>query len=332
MPELRQNLITQEWVIIEKEKNMTPEDFKRGNEIKRYPQFLETCPFCPGNESRSPAEIYRIGDEKGWKIRVVPNKFAKLSKEGKLESFKHGLNTSVNGVGIHDVIIETPIHNLTTATMSAEQLKDVIQTCKDLFLETYKDKRVDYVIIFKNSGPASGTSIEHAHSQIVGFPITPFQISKRIEDYMKFFNYTGDCIFCKTMHDELTDRARIVSNTEHFVSFVPYAALSPFHIWLFPKRHSASFDDIQSDEIWDLATNLKTTMAKLYYGLDHPDFNYIIRSGKPSDKDQESMHWYIGIVPRVSMLSGFELGSSVFLNPLLPEMSAEFLRNVSIPK
>ncbi len=332
MPELRLNLITREWVIIAREKNKKPEDFIGTRERKKHPDFVDICPFCPGNESKTPDEQYRIKDEKGWRIRVVPNKFAVLSREGERRRTNTGLKKTVNGVGIHEVIIETPIHNLTTATMPVEQLKEVIQTYKDRFLEIYKNPRVEHVIIFKNNGPASGTTIEHSHSQIVGVPVTPLQIRSRIENAMRYFDDTGECLLCNTLKDEASDGSRILCNTEHFVSFVPYAALSPFHIWIFPKRHSGFFADMRSEEIWDLAVNLKSTMSKLYYGLEHPDFNYVIRSGSPCDINSEFIHWYLSIVPRVAMASGFELGSGMYINPLVPEVSAGFLRGVRIPE
>lgn len=331
MPELRLNLVTREWVIIGREKGKRPEDFAGIKEHKRYPDIVETCPFCPGNESKTLDEKCRIGDDKGWRIRVVPNKFAVLSKEGERTRRNSGLRKSVNGVGIHEVIIESPLHNVTTATMQSEHLEEVIQTYKERFLEINRDPRIEHVVILKNSGPASGTTIEHSHSQIAGLPITPFQIRSRIENVMRFFDETGDCMMCRLVADELNDGSRVLLNTDHFVSFVPYAALSAFHIWIFPKRHSGSFSDIRNEEIRDLAINLKSSMARLYYGLDNPDFNYVIRSGKPSSSDSEFNHWYLSIVPRIAMASGFELGSGIYLNPLVPEMTAEFLRNVRIP-
>ncbi len=331
MAELRLNLITREWVIIATEKGKKPEDFII-RERRRTPEFLETCPFCPGNEAKTPEEICRIGGEKGWKIRVVPNRFAVLTKEGERKRINIGLKKNVSGIGLHEVIIESPSHNLTTATMPVEQIKEVIQTYRDRFLEHYNDIRIQHVIIFKNNGPSSGTTIEHPHSQIVGVPVTPLQIRARIENSMRYFDDTGECLLCNTLGDELADSARILINTKHFVSFIPYAALSPFHIWIFPKRHSGSFSDIRQEEMWDLALNMKTTMAKLYYGLGNPDFNYVIRSGNPQDSSSEFLHWYISIVPRVAMASGFELGSGMYINPLLPEVAADFLRSVRIPE
>ncbi|MFN3739856.1 MAG: DUF4931 domain-containing protein [Thermodesulfovibrionales bacterium] len=331
MAELRLNLITREWVIIATEKGKKPEDFII-RERRRIPEFLETCPFCPGNEEKTPAEICRISGEKGWGIRVIPNRFAVLTKEGVRKRINIGLKKNVNGIGLHEVIIESPSHNLTTAIMPVGQIKEVIQTYRDRFIEHYNDIRIEHVIIFKNSGPSSGTTIEHPHSQIVGVPVTPLQIRARIENSMRYFDDTGECLLCNTLGDELADSVRILVETKHFVSFIPYAALSPFHIWIFPKRHSGSFSDIRQEEMWDLALNMKTTMAKLYYGLGNPDFNYVLRSGRPEDSSSEFLHWYISIVPRVAMASGFELGSGMYINPLLPEVAADFLKNIRIPE
>jgi UDPglucose--hexose-1-phosphate uridylyltransferase len=332
MNEIRLNLITRKWVIMAKEKGKKPEDFILHRVKKRLPEFLESCPFCPGNESKTPDEAFRVHAEGGWRIRVVRHKFSKLSEEGDRNRWDTGIKKGVNGIGIHELIVETPMHNMTTANMSLEQLRDVIQTYKDRLTEIYRDPRVEYVIIFKNSGPSAGTSIEHPLSQIVGIPITPLQIRERFEAFMKFFDETGDCLMCKTIQDELHDGARVLFNTEHFVSFVPYAALSAFHIWIFPKRHSGCFADILPEEVLDLSVNLKYVMAKLCHALDCPDFNYSIRSGKLSNANSEFIHWYMSIVPRVDMATGFELGTGMHVNSLVPEVSAEFLRNTKVPE
>ena len=332
MSEVRLNPITREWVIIAKEKGKKPEDFIIVKENRKPPEFLKTCPFCPGNETVTPKETFKICDEKGWKIRVVPNKFAMLSNEGERARSHTGLHKNVNGVGTHEVIIETPIHNLTTATMPLEQLKEVIQVYKDRFLEIYRDQRVDHVILFKNSGAASGTTIEHPHSQVVGIPVMPLHIRSRIENAMRFFDDTGECLMCRMIKDELNEGTRIVMDTKHFTALVPYAALSPFHTWIFPKKHSGFFADMQSDEIWDIASNLKSIMARLYHGLNNPDFNCVVMSGNPSDVNSGFIHWYLSIVPRVATASGFELGSGMYINSLIPEKAAEYLRNVKIPE
>lgn len=325
MSEFRLNLITNEWVIMGGEKS--PKDFAV-REKKKLPEFSESCPFCPGNEMHTPPEVYKIRDDKGWRIRVVTNKYAVLSPEIEKIRKEEGLKKSVTGAGIHEVIIESPIHNHTTATMPVGELKDVLQTYKERFLTLYDDPRVEHVIIFKNQGYASGTKIQHPFSEIVGLPIFPLTTRNRMMRAINFFDNTGECIFCRTLRDELSEGKRIIHETEYFVSFIPFASLSPFHIWIFPKRHAGSFSTIKEKEMWDLAFNLKSTMAKLYYGLENPDFNYVLRSGKPSEENLEYLHWYISIVPRVAQASGFELGTGIYRNPLLPEVAAEFLRTV----
>jgi UDPglucose--hexose-1-phosphate uridylyltransferase len=332
MPELRLNMISREWVIIAREKSKKPEEFIGAREKKRHPEFVETCPFCRGNEAKTPDERFRIPDGSTWKVRVVLNKFSVLSKDGDRSRTRTGIKQSINGVGTHEVIIESTAHNLTTATMTVEQIQYVIQTYKNRFLEAYRDPRIEHVVIFKNSGAVSGTAIDHPLSQLVGIPITPHQVRTRIEAAMRFFDDTGECLQCRTIGDELSDGSRVLMDTDHFVSFVPYAAVSPFHIWVFPKRHSGAFSDISADEALDLARHMKTVLAKVHYGLANPDFNYIIKSGKPSHAASEYMHWYLTIIPRIAMTSGFELGSGIFINPLVPEISADFLRNVKIPE
>ncbi|MCS7214567.1 MAG: galactose-1-phosphate uridylyltransferase [Thermodesulfovibrio sp.] len=325
MSELRLNIITNEWVIMSGDKS--PKDFAI-REKRKLPEFSENCPFCPGHEVYTPSEIYKIRDDKGWRIRVVNNKYPVLSKETQKIRKEEGLKKSITGAGIHEVIIESPIHNHTTAIMPLVQLKDVLQTYKERFLTLYSNTIVEHVIIFKNQGHASGTKIQHPFSEIVGLPIFPLTTRNRMMRAINFFDNTGECIFCKTLQDELSDGKRIILETEHFVSFIPFASLSPFHIWIFPKRHSGAFSSIKENEMWDLAYNLKFTMAKLYYGLENPDFNYVLRSGKPVEDNLEYLHWYISIVPRVAQASGFELGTGIYRNPLLPEVAAEFLREI----
>lgn len=331
MPEMRFNLVTQDWVIIATERAKRPEDFiKKDSSRKEIPSYVETCPFCPGNEHMTPPETYVINGEKGWQVRVTPNKFAALSSEGSLERNIEGIKRSMSGVGIHEVIIESPLHNMGIALLPQNNVRDIIKAYKDRYNDIYNDPRVRMVIIFKNHGEAAGTSLEHPHSQIIGTPVTPGEIRHRVEESMRYLDVTGSCVFCDLLRDELKDGSRVIMNGEHFVSFIPYAALSIFHTWIFPKRHHASFGSITDGEISDLSNILKGTLSKIYHGLDNPDFNYAIRSLRDINGDIEYFHWYISIIPRVTRMAGFELGSGMFINTSLPEKSAEYLGNVKI--
>jgi UDPglucose--hexose-1-phosphate uridylyltransferase len=332
MPELRQNIITREWVIIAKERAKRPDQFVRPPQPSvPLPAYSPECPFCAGNEQMTIRETYRVSGEKGWKVRVVLNKFPALSSEGDRVRHIDGIYRSMTGVGINEVIIEHPRHDLSPALFSVEDLTDVVATYVHRYRELKKDPRIEAVIVFKNHGERAGTSLPHPHSQVAGMPIVPSQIRHRMEEAIRYFDETGECVFCTTLRHELRDRQRIIAESPHFVAFIPYAALSPFHLWIFPRRHTSSFEDIFDHEVADLAAIMRTVLAKLYYGLNDPDFNYSIRSSLARDGEREYFHWYLAIIPRIARTAGFEIGSGMYINPSLPEESAGFLRDVKLP-
>lgn len=331
MPELRYNLICGEWVIIATERAKRPKDFiKAVKDKKVLPEHKPDCPFCPGNEEKTQGEVYRIGDDKSWKVRVVPNLFGALSPKEKPLRKNNGIYLSMNGFGEHEVIVENPLHNTIIPLMSNEEVENILKVYKARYVCLKDEPGIEAIIIFKNHGPQAGTSLEHPHSQLVATPIVPPQIRGRVDRAMRYHDMTGECIFCKTMQEELKAKVRIVFETDKFFSFIPYGSQSPFDIWIFPRRHMASFDEINDAELSDLAINLKSTLQKLYYGLDNPDFNYTIRSRPVKEKGDQYLHWYISIIPRLSNPAGFELGSGMFINTSLPEEGAEFLRQVKI--
>ncbi|MBI5467921.1 MAG: galactose-1-phosphate uridylyltransferase [Deltaproteobacteria bacterium] len=330
MSELRLNLVTREWVIIASERAKRPMDFMNARpERPQSPPFLSSCPFCPGNELRTPPEQFRLPADGAWKIRVVSNKYPALT-DGERKRMTDGFRRAVTGVGVHEIIIENPVHNMTISSMDQRDIEEILRTYRRRFIAAHMDPRVEHVIIFKNHGEGAGTSLLHPHTQLIGTPVVPVQFRERVQSAMHFFDDTGDCLLCSILKKEMDEGVRVVNDTEHFLTFIPYAALSPFHTWIFPKRHSAAFSSITEDEITDLAFHLKTILSKFYYGLEDPDFNYVIKSSRPEDADNEYCHWYLSIVPRLSKAAGFELGSGMFINTSIPEKSAEFIRSVRV--
>jgi UDPglucose--hexose-1-phosphate uridylyltransferase len=330
MSELRLNLITREWVVIAPERAKRPDTFNTKPENTLPESYDADCPFCPGHEAGSPDEIMRIPETGQWQIRVVPNKFSCLSVDTKKQSTSKGEKLNVAGYGRHEVVIESASHNLYIAHMPLHAINNLIQTYKSRFQAIYQDEDIEHVIIFKNHGEAAGTSLQHPHSQIIGTPITPMQFTDRLDAARSYFKDTGKCLMCAMLSEELTDGRRIVLDTKHFTTFIPYAALSPFHTWIFPKQHGASFADISSIEVQDMALHLKNILAKLYVGLDNPSFNFVIRSESPRAADCEYFHWYISIVPRLSRPAGFEMGTGMYINTSTPEDSAAFLRDLEL--
>ena len=331
MPELRHNVLTREWVIIATERARRPEDFtKKGKEKKIIPSYVATCPFCPGNEKMTPPETYVVPDTTGWRLRVTPNKFAALSYEGERRRSIHGIRRTITGVGIHEVIVETPDHSKTTALLDDAQVETIVQTYLNRFKFASQDPRVEQVTIFKNHGEAAGTSLEHPHSQMIGTPVITAQLRDRLINALRHFDEFGECIFCRVLDQELKEGARVILETQHFVAFVQYAALTPFSMLIMPRRHMACFAEISDEEAADLASALRRTLAKLYQGLDDPDFNYVVRTAPAEYTGVKYYHWYVSIIPRLTKTAGFELGSGMFINVSLPEESASFLRGIQV--
>jgi UDPglucose--hexose-1-phosphate uridylyltransferase len=331
MPELRYNSITRDWVIISTERAKRPDQFGHQAEAEEIiPEHDAHCPFCTGNESFSERERFQITDGDRWLVRVVANKFPALDEFATNHRKHAGIYNSMQAFGIHDVIIENPRHNATLTDITHAEMVLVFQAYLRRYKEMKADPRIESILIFRNHGKAAGTSLIHPHSQIVGTPVVPHQIRDRMDTAMQFFDAVGECIFCRTLHEEITDGKRIVFESKHFAAFIPYAALSPFHIWIFPKRHEPSFDSITADEIADLATNLQTVLLKLRIGLHNPSYNITIRPIPTHDQNPDYYHWYVAIVPRINVAAGFELGSGMYISPAIPEESAKYLREITV--
>jgi UDPglucose--hexose-1-phosphate uridylyltransferase len=131
---------------------------------------------------------------------------------------------------------------------------------------------------------------------------------------------------------EVEDQTRIVLKSERFVAMQVFASATPFATHIFPLRHMASFGDISEMEITDLGRVLRTLLAKIYVGLENPDFNFTVRSGPAEYTGSRHFHWYVSVTPRLTRTAGFELGSGMFINTVLPEAAAEFLRRVVVEK
>jgi UDPglucose--hexose-1-phosphate uridylyltransferase len=211
--------------------------------------------------------------------------------------------------------------------MTDGEVCDIIRTYKARYSAIQGRPGIQAITIFKNHGPAAGCSKEHPHSQLVATPVVPHRIRSIVENAVEYYDVNNKCMFCQGIELELKEKKRLVLETDKFVSFMPYAGVAPFVMMICPKRHVPSFDAIDEGEIKDLARILKTTLAKLYHGLNDPDFNYTIRSVPVKEKWNEAFHWSISVIPRLTNPAGFELGSGMFINASIPEEGAEFLRN-----
>jgi UDPglucose--hexose-1-phosphate uridylyltransferase len=331
MPEFRQNMLTNEWVIISTERAKRPEDFRQKEAEKPpLPEFSAQCPFCPGNESQTPPALHTIKRNGQWQVRVVPNKFAALQKDISFHPEQVGRFLKATGYGIAEVIIETPRHNFTLATMATESVEDVVKAYRLRYLSVANEKQICFINIFRNHGVRAGTSLEHPHSQLIATPIIPPHVRNPIEQAVRYYDAHGHCIYCDMLAEENRRQDRVIAETDYFVAYAPYASRTPFEVRIMPKKHQASFVSIEGAKLSDFAGFLKNILARIYRGLDDPDYNFIIRSAPVGDENAKYFHWYMLIIPKLTTPAGFEIGTGIYINVTYPEQCAEFLRNINL--
>lgn len=334
MPELRKDPITGRWVIIATDRAKRPSDFVRERVEIRGSGF---CPFCSGNESKTPPEIHAYRpdgsahDTPGWTLRVVPNKFPALGIEGSLNRQGEGLYDKMNGIGAHEVIIETPEHAQTLATLPVRKVEDVIWAYRDRMLDLRKDPRFKYLLIFKNHGEAAGASLEHPHSQLIALPVVPIRVREEVGGAQTHYGFKERCIFCDIIRQEMESGIRVITENQDFVALAPFAPRFPFEMWIIPKIHLSEFEQSQKHEFEQLAAILKDMLCRLDKVLDHPAYNYIIHTSPISESTEEYYHWHLEIMPKLTKVAGFEWGSGFYINPTPPEESAKFLREAAVP-
>ncbi len=334
MSEIRQDVTTNEWVIIATERAKRPYDFKK--EAKALPpEFLENCPFCPGHEDQTPPELLAYRQDgrpngPGWWVRVIPNKFAALSPGEVERSIEDGFFRRMSGVGRHEVLIESPKHNLYFPFLEDHQAEEIILALRERYLALRQDPTAKVVIIFKNHGAAAGTSLEHPHCQMVSTPIVPQSLRRRLASATRYYDENGGCIYCDMIHIERTAKRRVVEETDQHLVIHPFASRSPFETWILPKHHQASFGQLNFDEAKALGRVLRLTLAKIFAILGNPDYNLVIHTAPFQDEEKDFFHWYLRVIPRVSTTAGFEIGSGIFINTALPEETAPFMHDIKI--
>lgn len=335
MPQLRKDPLSIGWVVISSERGKRPSDFGTG----RTQITKGFCPFCAGNESVTPPEImaYREpGTQQntpGWSIRVIPNKYAALVIEGSPETKGIGsVYDYMDGVGAHEVIIEHPQHDLDLEELTKEHRKAVLEVYKLRIEDLFRDRRFRYIQVFKNHGEPAGASLEHSHSQVIAVPVTPTRLKEELDSARLYYNYKGRCIFCDILEEEKREGIRIILENHHFVVFEPFASRFPFETWVIPKRHEADYQDISDEELWSLSEILGEALLGLRLTLSNSPYNLVFHfaparyahAGYWQTLD-EDFHWHIEIIPRLTMIAGFEWGTGFYINPTPPEEAAHFL-------
>lgn len=332
MPELRKDPISGRWVIIAVERGKRPTDFVSPPVQRRRGGF---CPFCPGNEYTTPSEIIAFrpnagkADSQGWTLRVMPNKFPALQTSGELSRAGEGIFDRMNGIGAHEVIVETPDHQLSLATMTLKAAEDVLWAYYLRLGDLKKDIRFKYVLIFKNEGETAGATLEHSHSQLIALPIVPKIVKEEVDAARDYYEFKERCIFCDVINQEMENNKRVIYENAGYIAIAPFAPRAPFESWILPKKHESAFYP-PNKSFSLLAEMLQRILRQTDRILDTPPYNFIIHTSPFNEEINEYYHWHIELVPKLTRIAGFEWGSGFYINPMLPEEAAKFMREAKL--
>jgi UDPglucose--hexose-1-phosphate uridylyltransferase len=328
MPELRKDPVVGRWVIISTERARRPSDFAPDPVRPR----AANCVFCEGNEDKTPPEILAsrapgsAENSPGWTYRVVPNKFPALRIEGDLEPTGEGLFDRTNGVGAHEVVIETPDHAATLVSLSLDAVTEVLVAYRERLRDLKKDPRFEYVLVFKNHGEAAGASLEHPHSQLIATPIIPIMLTEELHGSSGYWERKERCVWCDIVRQERRQGRRVIREANGFTVIAPFAPRFPFETWILPTRHRAAFEDTEIDELRGLATVLQHFLGRMNAVLHEPPYNFMLHTAPFRESAAEYFHWHLEIIPKLTRVAGFEWGSGFFINPVPPEDAAAALR------
>jgi len=334
MSQMRNNIFTHRWVIVEETKSVNASDFQ----YKKFTRQEGFCPFCEGHESSTPAEVFAVRrpgsqpNTPGWSVRVVANINPRLRIEGKLDRRPEGFHDLMNGIGAHEIIIETPRHDLSLHELQVNQISDGVKAYQQRIIDLEGDKRIRYILIFKNHGEAAGAhTVSHSISQLMGLPITPRTIKTKLMVAREYFGLKERCVYCDVLQQELTG-PRLLAENSAFAAFCPFASLFPFQIMVLPKSHHSAFSKINPQETTMLSEILREVLQKLERTLEGAPYNLSLQD-RPFLRNREGywktieddFHWHIDILPQIFRITGFEWASGFFYNPVPPEVAARCL-------
>lgn len=327
MSELRQDLVSGDWILISPGRGKRPDQFK-SEKRKRTPK--KGCIFeNPRDAAAGGVIILSTPEGKNWKIQVIPNKYPAVTKENPrvIDESQKGPFLALPGYGYHEVVI-TRDHDDTFPDLNSENALLVLKTFQKRYKGLSKDKNIAYVHIFANVGKTAGATVYHPHYQILAIPIIPPDVRRSLEGSKEYKKLNNTCVHCTQIAWEIEQKKRIICETEHAIVFAPYVSKEPFEMRVFPKAHRPFFEDSSESELKSISEALQTALLKLKNGLNDPDYNFFIHTSPSQERTKHShYHWHIEIFPKTNVSAGFELGTSIEVNPMDPDDAAAFLRD-----
>jgi UDPglucose--hexose-1-phosphate uridylyltransferase len=322
--ELRQDLVTGDWVVIALGRGKRPGEFVKKREP--YPPLQKQCFFCFPEETGQEKDvlIYRRTDGE-WSLRVFPNKYPAFARGKSIRHFEEGPYFAMDGVGYHEIIVFRD-HTRQIALLDPVEVAEIIDAYQSRYIDLMNKKSVNYIEIFNNYGIEAGATVEHPHSQLMAIPVVSPGIQLELDGAEQYHKNTRKCVFCTMVAWETGDRKRVIFENDNFVAFCPFSSRAAFEIWVLPKRHMPYFERINNEEKIDLGEALQKAISSIYKTLEDPAYNFYIHTSPCDGKDYPHYHWHIEILPHTSTWAGFELSTGIEISTIEPERAAEELR------
>ncbi|MCL5047252.1 MAG: DUF4921 family protein [Firmicutes bacterium] len=280
------------------------------------------CPFCPGNEEATPPALETYHEDGRWLVRVIPNRFPAFSGQDSFVLQHHGpVFIDAPATGIHEVLILSPSHNTTWADFSTQQSDLVMFAIKDRIKAHQSTPGLRYSQAIVNAGREAGASLHHPHGQLMGIPIIPKEL---IEEQGNFARFSGDCLLCVAAAVEESAKERLVHAGEHAITVAPYWSGSPYELLIVPRHHEAHLSNSSKEELSAIGKEIRDGLKALKSHMGDIAYNVVFHSAPY--RSTTLFHWHIHILPKLTTLAGFELGTGLYINIVTPEEAAENLR------
>lgn len=336
--ELRRDLVSGDWVVVAAGRAKRPH-FWRAAKRKKIRQPKEKCPFENLEKSghkkpifvfdfkgnRQPSGLSAKGGN-GWFLQLIPNKYPAFSAKGVcMFEKKEGPFVKMDGVGFHEVFVYRD-HGRYFNDFSVSELALVLRAFQDRYNDLKDDDCVEYISVFHNHGSEAGASVSHPHSQLIGVPVIPPDVSRSIIGSKKYFDEHQKCVHCTMLEWERMHKERIIFENELFIAFCPYVSRTAFEVRIFPKIHQPRFEMITEEDRVSAAEALKAVLEKLNKKLSDPPYNFFIHTAPCKTVGAGHYHWHIEILPKTAIWAGFELGTGIEICSVRPEDAAKHLR------
>jgi len=330
--EIRYRMTSKEWIVVAPTRARR---YKKEQLIKKHSarviQNTKDCPFEHPQNSGNEYPYFWYPNNKSlskWTLQVFRNKYPALTHEKHdcTTPLRHGIYKYIEGRGYHDLLI-TRSHTDNFSDLSDSESLDVLNALAQRYRDIAKDKCVKYISIFQNWGPSAGASVFHPHYQILALPMIPSEVKNSLDASRKFFKEHKKYLNCQIIEEEKKVKKRVIYENRRAIAFIPYAAKRAFQVGIFPKPHLPYFEETPSEYMADVAKVLKKVLQLVKKNLADPDYNFFLHTAPVYKKTlHKHYHWHIEVMPKSSIDGGFELGTGVEINPVMPERAALLLR------